>query len=106
MKLCKVNLFFALLVTVCLSGVAQSQIRLNVPFDFSVGSKSMPAGHYRVVRVDDNDQSAWRLSNEQGSVIMLTNPVDSPNRAHPPSLVFLNAGDRYFLVQIWDSEHL
>jgi hypothetical protein len=105
MKFCKVSLFLALFVAISLAGVAQSQIRLNVPFDFSVGGKAMPAGHYRVARVDDNDQSAWRLSSEQGSVIMLTNPVDSPNRAHPPSLVFLNSGDRYFLVQIWASEH-
>jgi hypothetical protein len=105
MKLCKASLFFALLVAVCLTGVAQSQIRLNVPFEFSVGGKSMPAGHYRVARVDDNDQAVWRVSNEHGAVIVLTNSVESPNKAHPPSLVFLWAGDRYFLVQIWASEH-
>ena len=40
MKLCPVSLFFALLVAVCLTGVAQSQIRLNVPFEFSVGGAS------------------------------------------------------------------
>jgi hypothetical protein len=105
MKFCKVSLFVPLLVTICLSGIAQSQIQLNVPFDFSVGSKPMSAGHYKVARVDANDPSAWRLSNERGSVIMLTNPVASPNRAHPPSLVFLDAGGQYFLIQIWDSEY-
>lgn len=105
MKLYKVSLFFALFAAVCPTGVAQSQIRLNVPFDFSVGGKSLPAGHYRVARVDDNDQAAWRISNDHGSVIVLTNSVDSPNKSHLPSLVFLNAGDRYFLVQIWASEH-
>jgi hypothetical protein len=101
MKLCKASLFFALLVAVCPTGVAQSQIRLNVPFEFSAGGKSMPAGHYRVGRVDENDQAIWRVSNEHGAVLVLTNSVESPNKAHPPSLVFLYAGDRYFLVQIW-----
>ena len=105
MKLYKASLFFALLVSVCLTGVAQSQIRLNVPFEFSVGGKSMPAGHYRVARMDDNDQAVWRISNDHGAAIVLTNPVESPNKAHPPSLVFLWAGDKYFLVQIWGSEH-
>jgi hypothetical protein len=105
MKLYKASLFFALLVSVCLTGVAQSQIRLNVPFEFSVGGKSMPAGHYRVARMDDNDQAVWRISNDHGAAIVLTNPVESPHKAHPPSLVFLWAGDKYFLVQIWASEH-
>jgi hypothetical protein len=105
MKLCKASLFLALLVAVCPTGIAQSQIRLNVPFEFSAGGKSMPAGHYRVARVDDNDHAIWRISNEHGAVVVLTNSVESPNRAHPPSLVFLCAGDRYFLVQIWGSEH-
>jgi hypothetical protein len=105
MKLYKVGLFFALLVAVCLTGVAQSQIRLTVPFDFSVGGKSLPAGHYKVARVDDNNQAAWRISNDQGSVMVLTNSVDSPNKSHPPSLIFVNARDRYFLIQIWASEH-
>jgi hypothetical protein len=105
MKFRKVSLFVALLIAVSLTGVAQSQIRINVPFDFSVGGKVMPAGDYRVARVDSRDPMVWRLSNEHGTVVVLTNPVDSPTRAHPPSLVFLNTGDRLFLVQIWDAEH-
>jgi len=105
MKFCKVSLFLALLVAVYLPAAAQSQIRLNIPFEFSAGGKSLPAGHYTVARVDESDLATWRISNSQSAVIVLTNSLESPNKAHPPSLVFLCAGDRYFLLQIWASEH-
>ena len=105
MKFRKVSLFLALLVAVCITGVAQAQLRVNVPFNFSAGKKSLPAGHYRVAPVDERNQIAWLVSNEHGAVVVLTNSVESPGRAHPPSLVFLHADNGYSLIQIWPSEH-
>jgi hypothetical protein len=105
MKFRKVSLFLTLLVAVCATGVAQAQIRVNIPFDFSAGKKSLPAGRYTVSAVDGNDQIAWRISNDHGSVMVLTNSLESPEKTHPPSLVFLHLGDVYSLVQIWPSEH-
>lgn len=106
MKFRKVSLLVALLVAVCLTGVAQSQIKVNVPFNFSVGKQSLPAGHYKVAPLDDKDQAAWRVSNDHDSVVVLTNPVESPNKAHRLSLVFLQTPEGYALLQIWSSEHL
>jgi len=105
MKFRKVSLFFALLVAVCLTGIAQAQIRVNIPFDFTAGKKSLPAGLYRVSPVSDNDQTAWRISNNHGTVMVLTNSVESRKKAHPLSLVFWHSGEGYSLVQIWPSEH-
>jgi hypothetical protein len=105
MKFRKVSLFFALLVAVCFTGVAQAQIRVNIPFNFSAGKKSLPAGVYKVSPVNGNDQTAWQISNYQGTAMVLTNSVESPTTPHPPSLVFLRLGDVYSLVQIWPSEH-
>ncbi|MHB8218430.1 MAG: hypothetical protein ACYDDS_20345 [Candidatus Sulfotelmatobacter sp.] len=105
MKFRKVSLFFALLLAVCITGVAQEQLRVNIPFNFSAGKTSLPAGHYRVAPVDDKNQMAWLVSNERGAVMVLTNSVESPGKAHPPSLVFLHADTGYSLIQIWPSEH-
>lgn len=106
MKSRKVSLLVALLVAVCLTGVAQSQINVNVPFNFSVGKQSLPAGRYKVAPLDDKDQAAWLVSNDHGSVVVLTNPVESSNKAHRLSLVFLQTPEGYALLQIWSSEHL
>lgn len=104
MKFCKVGLFLALLVVVCLPVVAQTQMRLDIPFSFIAAGKSLPAGHYRVERVFD-DGLAWRVYSEHASVVMLTNSVQSRNTAHRPSLVFLRAGASYSLIQIWPEGH-
>ncbi|MGA7926442.1 MAG: hypothetical protein WCA20_10615 [Candidatus Sulfotelmatobacter sp.] len=105
MKFCKVSLFLALLVAVCLPAVAQTSLRLDIPFNFIAAGKTLPAGHYTVARVSDMDSDAWRISGDRASVVVLTNPGESLRTAHARSLVFLKAGDGYSLVKIWDAEH-
>lgn len=106
MKFCKVSLFLALLVAVCLPTVAQAQIQLNIPFNFFAAGKSLPAGHYKVERFLDGNEAAWRIFNNHGqSIVVLTNAVQSLQTAHPPSLVFRNTGATFSLVQIWTTEH-
>jgi len=103
MKFCKVGLFLALLVAFCLPAVAQTGVQLDVPFNFIAAGKILPAGHYTVVPVFTDDRAVWRISNDQASVMVLTNLVESPQTAHGHSLVFLQAGGAYSLVQIWDA---
>ena len=85
MKLFRVSLFLALLVAISLPAVAQSTLQLNIPFNFSVGGIALPAGQYRVVRLDDNQ---WRICEKDGAAaIMFTIYVESPGTDHQPSLV-------------------
>lgn len=105
MKYRTISLLLAVLLAVCFSGIAQAQIRFNVPFGFTVGSKTLPAGRYSVAPVSDMDRTAWRLSNDHGTVMVLTSSIESPNKIHRTSLVFVYAQDQYFLAQIWSSEH-
>ena len=102
MKFLKFSLLVALLVAACIPGVAQTQqLRLNIPFDFVVKGKTLPAGHY-IVQQGNMDEAVWTIEGGHGSAIFLTNPVESSNVAHGLSLVFLRAGDQYALLQIWD----
>jgi len=106
MKFLKLSLLLALLVAACVPGVAQAQqLRLNIPFDFMVKGKTLPAGHY-IVRRGTIDDDVWTIESGHGSAIFLTNPAESQkNVARGPSLVFLKAGDQYALLQIWDAGH-
>ena len=106
MKFCKISLFLVLLVAVCLPAVAQSVVRLNIPFNFIAAGKILPAGHYSVVPVFKDNHAAWRISNDHDCAVVLTNPVESPQTEHGPSLVFLQAGGAFSLVEIWDMGHL
>jgi len=105
MKFCKVSLFLALLVAVCFPAVALAEMRLDIPFNFIAAGNSLPPGHYRVVPVFEHDRVGWRVYNDHASVMMLTYSAESPQTAHRPSLVFLQTGGVYSLVQIWPEAH-
>jgi hypothetical protein len=104
MKFCKVSLFFALLVAVCLPAVAQTAIMVNIPFDFVAAGKTLPAGHYTVKPAFHSNNAAWIISNRQAGAGFLSNSVESA-KAHGPSLVFLQAGGAYSLIQVWTREN-
>jgi hypothetical protein len=100
MKVCKVSLFVALMA-VCLPAVAQTEMRCNIPFNFFVAGNSLPAGHYTVVRETGLDSDVWRIFTDHATLWMLTSSAEEPRKAHRPSLLFLQAGGVYSLVQFW-----
>jgi len=99
MKLYKVSVFFALLVAACLPVVAQTAMRVDIPFNFVAAGKSLPAGHYRVARLPISD-CAWYISNDHDGASMLAHLAESTQNSHRPSLVFLLAGGTYSLVKV------
>ncbi len=105
MKLFKVSLFFALLIALCLPAVAQTQLLVDVPFNFVADGRSLPAGEYRVSRAFLWGDDGWRIHGTKGSAAMITNGVQSRGKAHRPSMVFVHTSDGYSLAQIWTSEH-
>ena len=105
MKFCKFSLFVGLFAAVCLPAGAQTQtLKVNIPFNFVAAGKSLPAGQYRVTSLVQPD-TAWVISNDQVGAVMLTSRVESPQKTHRPSLVFLQAGGAYSLVQFWNEDH-
>ena len=105
MKFCKVSLFLALFMAVCLPAVAQTEMRCAIPFNFFVAGRSMPAGHYRVVRETGLNGDVWRIFTGHATLWTLTSSAESPRKAHRPSLVFLQAGGVYSLVQFWPTAY-
>jgi hypothetical protein len=102
MKFCKFSLFFALFVGVCLPALGQNAMRVNIPFNFIAGGHSLPAGHYRVLRLQVS-MDAWYISNDHTGAIVLTNPAESSRKVHSPGLIFQQAGGTYSMMQIWNS---
>jgi hypothetical protein len=93
-KLFKVSFLFALLVAVTPPAVAQATLQANIPFNFTVACKSLPAGQYRVARVFEMNQTVWRVSNWRGAgAMILTNPVESVVPIHPVGY-FLRQAER------------
>jgi hypothetical protein len=82
---------------------SRTRLTANIPFEFSAGNKTMPAGEYTVSQVNPaSDRVALQLRKQDGSVsvMLLMNAVigKAPERA---KLIFNRYGNRYFFAQAW-----
>ena len=97
-----------LLVTVAFASALASvsaqtsghRITANIPFDFNVGGKTLPAGQYAVGSIN-SDGTQLRVTGEDESAIRLTQTVIASEPKNQSVLVFKRYGDRYFLSQVW-----
>lgn len=75
-------------------------ITANIPFEFNVGDKTLPAGQYAVSRIN-SDGTQLRVRGEEESASRLTQTVIAGEPKNQSVLVFKRYGDRYFLSQVW-----
>jgi hypothetical protein len=79
------------------------RIVINVPFDFMVGKKSLPAGTYTIRQLTrDNDKVLLVQSADAHTTqVAATNPVDKHAASEVAQLDFHRYGDTYFLFRVW-----
>lgn len=82
---------------------AQSRVKAEVPFAFSLQDKTMPAGNYQIIAVSDRVLEVWNLDAQHGQLLAKQISVQSKDQS--PKLVFHKYGDQYFLSQIWDGQN-
>ena len=102
------NMFFAIIIlATALTAGAQAQsssaqrVIANIPFAFTVGSKTLPAGKYTITVVNpSSDRRALQIRSMNGrsSAIVLTNAI-SGHVSDSSKLVFERYDDRYFFAQ-------
>lgn len=93
------------LVTAVASANAQSNTVLaNIPFEFTVGDKALPAGQYMVRAASQNgDALAIRNRKSADCAIRLSNSIQASRESEKSKLVFHRYGPRYFLAEVWVS---
>ena len=87
-----------------ISGYAQSKTligRVEIPFDFSIRDKTLPAGIYRVERIFQ-DVILIRSEDGQEACVSLTMPVQAKKTPKTARLLFHRYDETYFLFQIWE----
>jgi hypothetical protein len=93
-------------VTSVASTYGQSSHRqvAQIPFEFSVGEKSMPAGEYSVGTIT-GDGKVLNISNTQQktSAVRMTSPMQQIEPASTGKLVFRRYGSQYFLTEVWQA---
>jgi hypothetical protein len=99
----KLTAIFAIFLGLAVAGVqaqAPSKVEVNIPFEFSAGTKTLPAGVYSIKRLSGNYLTLRRLDGKSAVILNaplnLTSVDDKGER-----LVFSKSGDDYYLAEIW-----
>ena len=81
---------------------SNEKIIVNVPFEFTVGNKVMPAGVWTAQHALPNDQVLLILRNVNGKTAVTSCSLPGESKIAPAksSLTFHKYGDSYFLVAI------
>lgn len=87
---------------------AQHPVVVNVPFEFVVGGKTLPAGEYVIRRAARESDKALLVTSAGGggSELAMTYAVEadgSRRQTARASVDFHRYGDKYFLFQVWTS---
>jgi hypothetical protein len=98
-----IQIFAVLSFILPLATIAGAQInkqtQFDIPYDFVVGDKVLPAGEY-IVRGANDQRTAWVIAEKGGkrkTVFLLAGTVDSA-RMNEAKMTFRQYGDRYFLA--------
>jgi len=83
---------------------AQEPLTVNIPFAFTVGETTLPAGEYRVQKMDTNNAVLMiRCDEPRKSIMVVTNATRSNKQQEESKLVFNRYNDQYFLSQVWNA---
>jgi hypothetical protein len=74
-------------------------ITANIPFEFTVGGKKLPAGNYSIRDLTSPGTVALQRRDGKGAVITLTQS-ESVKTYAAPQLIFHRYGARYFLSRV------
>ena len=83
---------------------AQEPLSVNIPFAFAAGETTLPAGEYRVQKMDGNGAVLLiRCTEPKASILVVTNSTGGGKQQEQSKLVFHRYGNNYFLSQVWNA---
>ncbi len=93
----------SLIVTLTAIGIAGlvSNVTANIPFDFAIGGKTLPAGKYTVMKGTAQDMLIIQSADKKASAGVITQSGDAKTKGKA-SLEFHRYGNQYFLAAVSD----
>jgi hypothetical protein len=80
---------------------AQGVLRVDVPFAFVVGGRTMPAGSYQVTPQGQMELELRGSSGAPAVLTLVTRVAARPNASIPNELVFDKVGNQNILSEVW-----
>jgi hypothetical protein len=96
------TLFVFSIIVAAQAAQAQEPMLANIPFAFVAGNVTLPAGEYRVEKLDGNSAVLLiHCSDPTASVMVMTHAAEAKKLQTQSILVFNRYDNRYFLSQVW-----
>ena len=81
---------------------ADEPMLVNIPFAFTAGNVTLPAGEYRVEKLHGNSTVVLiRCSEANATAVVLSNAAQAKETPTQSKLIFKRYDNRYFLSQVW-----
>jgi len=91
-----------LLLAVSAAQAQEPRVKANIPFDFVVGDRVLPAGEYQVSEMSTSGAFIAILSEDRkANALVVTSACATSGPSNSSKLVFHAIGGRYFLSQVW-----
>lgn len=100
-KLFILAVLFLLVVLTAGSMYAQSGIKADIPFAFTVVDKTFLAGEYSAKQLSDTPLVLLRGAENSSAMAMSYGIGGGQNFNVEPKFVFRRYGEKYFLAQVW-----
>ena len=85
----------------------RAEIVVKLPFQFSVGGKTLPAGTYKVSHLSNDPFSVLRLTSYDNAASVFVQPFAiASTSADKPQVEFKHVGERYLLSSIQTEDYV
>jgi len=101
--------FFGLAaLAITAKGQEADQLVVNIPYEFVVAGKTLPAGTYKVNRISSNDERALAIRSveSRATVFVITGEIAGTTGPEHPSVSFQQVGEQHLLSKIQTAEHV
>lgn len=103
-QLFKLTAIFAIFLGLAVTSAqaqAPSKVEVNIPFEFSAGTKTLQPGVYSITRMSGNYLTLRSIDGKSAVILNAPMNLTSIDPDSAERLVFKKFGDQYFLSQIW-----
>jgi len=104
-KVLAMSTLFVLLLGMIAYAQIEPRVIANIPFDFIVGKKTLPAGEYTIDRPEISDPNVLLIRSSDSHFAVFANAESVRARQIPDKseLIFNRIGDNYFLSKVFVS---
>jgi hypothetical protein len=90
-----------LMAVVSVQAQSSGKLEVNIPFEFQIGSRTLPAGDYSIKRLTQNSVLVRSADGKRSAIAQTPKTITANEKGKQEKLVFNQYGDQYFLSQVW-----